>query len=77
MSEVVVGRIYQDSLDSTRTLVPTSLVGRSARCRVFFNGAFGGIVDIPMSLFGVPYGVEPMTPPGPVQERRQRRWGKR
>lgn len=45
------GKTHQDMMDPTRTVVPQSSDGKNLKCRVYFDGDFAGVTDIPISLF--------------------------
>lgn len=50
-----IGKRYQDMMDSTRIVVPTSVSGKSVSCRVYFRNGdrfdFCGKTDISVNLF--------------------------
>ena len=48
---MLLNKNYIDPMDNSRELCPTSVSGKSASCRVYFDGVFTGKADVPVSLF--------------------------
>lgn len=52
----MIGKYHQDTMDSTRLVIPVSSNKNIVRCRVFFRGKgdrldFAGLTEISLNLF--------------------------